>query len=135
MRALVAILVVLSLAGAYAAGRYGRGDDPDRPPLAVGLFVEAEISGRVLHDVVRLPRAALRGSDEIAVVNDAGRVELRRVEVLRRDRHHVLIAAGIASQERVIDGPLAVTVNGMRVRILERPQGPSLTGRPPRQTR
>jgi RND family efflux transporter MFP subunit len=101
---------------------YGRGDDPGRPPLAVGLFVQAEIRGRVLDDVVKLPRAALRGSDEIAVVDAAGRVDLRKVEVLRRDRHHVLIAAGIASQERVIAGPLAVAVDGMRVRVVEQPQ-------------
>jgi hypothetical protein len=101
---------------------YGRGDDPDRPPLAVGLFVEAEIRGRVLDNVVKLPRAALRGSNEIAVVDAAGRVDLRQVEVLRRDRHHVLIASGIASQERVIAGPLAVAVDGMRVRVVEEPQ-------------
>jgi RND family efflux transporter MFP subunit len=107
---------------------YGRGDDPDRPPLAVGLFVEAEIVGRVIPDVVRLPRAALRGSNEIAVVDDAGRVQLRQVEVLRRDRHHVLVTAGIASQERVIAGPLAVAVNGMRVRVLEQPQERSPSG-------
>jgi RND family efflux transporter MFP subunit len=110
---------------------YGRGEDPDRPPLAVGLFVEAEISGRVLHDVVRLPRAALRGKSEVAVVNDDGRVELRQVEVLRRDRRQVLIASGIAAQERVIAGPLAVAVNGMRVRSLDQPRpSPALTPSP-----
>jgi RND family efflux transporter MFP subunit len=100
---------------------YGRGEDPDRPPLAVGLFVQAEIRGSVLHEVVKLPRAALRGSNEIAIVGDDGRVELRQVEVLRRNRHHVLITSGIAPQEHVIAGPLAVAVNGMHVRIFETP--------------
>ena len=42
---------------------YGRGDRPDRPPLAVGLFVEAEISGRRVDGVYALPRGALRGND------------------------------------------------------------------------
>jgi len=103
---------------------YARGEDPERPPLAVGLFVEAEITGRVLHDVVRLPRAALRGSDGVAVVDDQDRVELRQVEVLHRDRQQVLIAAGLAPRERVVAGPLAVAVNGMRVRVLEQPLDP-----------
>ena len=33
---------------ARVADPYGRGDDPDRPPLAAGLFVEAEIRGRTV---------------------------------------------------------------------------------------
>ncbi len=41
---------------------YGRGDPPDRPPLAVGMFVDAEVQGRVVPGVIALPRNALRGS-------------------------------------------------------------------------
>lgn len=98
---------------------YGLSDDPNRPPLAVGLFVEAEITGRELRDVMRLPRAALRGEHEVAVVTDEGRVEFRQVEVLRRDRKHVLIGAGLVAEEQVISGPLAVAVDGMQVRPFE----------------
>ena len=35
---------------------YGRSDDLDRPPLAVGLFVDAEIRGRTVSNVVKLGR-------------------------------------------------------------------------------
>ncbi len=38
----------------------GDNADPDRPPLAVGLFVEAVIKGRPATGVVVLPRSALR---------------------------------------------------------------------------
>jgi RND family efflux transporter MFP subunit len=98
---------------------YGRGSNPDRPPLAVGLFVDAEITGRVRSDVVELPRDSLRGSDEVAIVGADGRIELRRVEILRRDRARVLVASGIASGEQVVSGPLAVAVDGMQVRVFE----------------
>jgi RND family efflux transporter MFP subunit len=98
---------------------YGRSDDPNRPPLAVGLFVDAEITGRVQQDVVDLPRDALRGSDQVAIVGADDRIELRQVEVLRGDRDRVLIASGIASGERVVCGPLAVAVAGMKVRAVE----------------
>ena len=48
---------------------YGRGDDPERPPLAVGLFVRAEIAGRVLDDVIVLPRHVLRRGEEVLVAD------------------------------------------------------------------
>lgn len=98
---------------------YGRSEDPERPPLAVGLFVDAEIEGRRREGVVSLPREALRGSDQVAIVGDDGRLELRRIEVLRRNRDRVLVASGIAAGERVASGPLAVAVDGMRVRVFE----------------
>jgi RND family efflux transporter MFP subunit len=102
---------------------YARSEDVDRPPLAVGLFVEAEIEGRERGDIVVLPRESLRGADQVAIVGDDGRLELRRVEVLRRDRDRVLVSAGIRAGERVTAGPLAVAVDGMRVRAMEAPRG------------
>ncbi len=96
---------------------YGRGEKPDRPPLAVGLFVEAEIQGRTVDDVVVLPRGALRSGDQVAVVDAEGRLRMRRVEVLRRDRDRVLIRSGLVSGEQVCTSPLPIFVEGMRVRI------------------
>ncbi len=98
---------------------YGRGEDPDRPPLAVGLFVDAEIQGRRQLGVVELPRDALRNGDEVAIVDADSRIELRRVEVLRLDGDRVFVASGIAPQERVVSGPLTLAVDGMRVRVVE----------------
>ncbi len=103
---------------------YGRSDDRDRPPLAVGLFVDAEIRGRTVSGVVKLPRDAVRRGDEVVVVDAQGRVELRRVRVLRRETDAVLIASGLAPQEQVVTGPLAVAVNGMQLRVLEEREGP-----------
>ncbi len=104
---------------------YARGEDPDRPPLAVGLFVDAEIQGRERAEVVSLPREALRGSDRVAVVDQDGRLELRPVEVLRRHRERILLSAGLQAGERVVTGPMAVAVDGMRVRAFEAPPGPA----------
>ncbi len=51
---------------------YGKGL-PGRPPLKVGQFVEAQIEGRQLVDVVVIPRSALRaGGAHAACVSDAG---------------------------------------------------------------
>jgi RND family efflux transporter MFP subunit len=96
---------------------YGRSDQPERPPLAVGLFVEAEIQGRRVDGVYSLPRSALRGSDRVVVVDGEGRAHLRRVVLLRRLPDRVLIRSGLEPGEQVVISPLALTVEGMRVEV------------------
>lgn len=98
---------------------YGRGPEPGRAPLAVGLFVDAVIEGREVDDIVSLPRSALRGSGEVAIVDANGRLRLRPVQVIRRVRDSVLIESGLVPGERVIVSPLALAVDGMQVRVAE----------------
>lgn len=104
---------------AQVADPYGRGPDPDRPPLAVGMFVEAEIQGRLMQDVVALPRAALRGEDQVLVVDSESKLRFRRVSVVRLERERVLIDSGLAEGELVSLATLATVVDGMKVRIQE----------------
>jgi multidrug efflux system membrane fusion protein len=98
---------------------YGRGEEPERPPLAVGLFVEAEIQGRRVDGIYSLPRSALRSGDRVVVVDGESRAHLRRVELLRRMPDRVLIRSGLEPGERVVISPLALTVEGMRVEVDE----------------
>ena len=96
---------------------YGRGPDPYRPPLAVGMFVEAEIQGRRIGDVVTLPRAALRGEDQVLVVDSESRLRFRRVNVVRLERETVIIDSGLKEGELVSLATLATVVDGMEVRV------------------
>jgi len=96
---------------------YGRGGDPESPPLPVGLFVDAEIRGRVVEGVIELPRAALRERDEtVIVVEDGAHLRLRRVEVLRTERDRVWVRSGLEPGELVVTTPVDVFVEGMKVR-------------------
>jgi RND family efflux transporter MFP subunit len=107
---------------------YAREAGGERPPLAVGLFVEAEILGRSVDAAVMLPRAALRRDEAgpgqpardghfVLVVSDESRLEFRPVEVLRSERERVVIGAGLAAGERVCVSPLRAPVDGMAVRV------------------
>jgi RND family efflux transporter MFP subunit len=89
------------------------------PPLAVGLFVEAEIEGRELPAVVALPRSALRGHDEVVVVDAEERLASRRVELLRIDGETAFVAGGLAAGERVVTRVPSAFVEGMSVRVGE----------------
>ncbi len=95
--------------------------DPERPPLAVGMFVGAEIAGRPAAGVVVLPRSALRPGREpqVLVVDGDGRLRFRDVEVLRLDGEQAVIAAGLEAGERVCVSPLDVVTDGMEVRTVE----------------
>lgn len=94
-------------------------EQPGRPPLAVGLFVEAKIEGRRVDGVVDLPRTALRGGDRVLVVDDESRLRFRDVTVLRREGNRTLIAAGLTPGEKVCTSPLETPIDGMRVRLAE----------------
>ena len=90
-----------------------------RPPLAVGLFVEAVIHGRRVEDVMRVPRSAMRTRSELLVIDDEDRLRFRTVEVLRREDDSVLLAGGLEEGERVCASALDAVVDGMRVRLEE----------------
>ena len=107
---------------------YGHGPDSGagkRPPLAVGLFVEAEIRGRRIEGAVVLPRSALRSGERVLVVDGDSRIEFRDVEVLRSERESVVIGAGLAAGEAVVVSPLATVVEGMAVRTVSDDEEPN----------
>jgi RND family efflux transporter MFP subunit len=92
------------------------------PPLAVGLFVSAEILGRSQANVFVVPRTALRESrdgDEVLVVDDENRIRFRPVQVLRQRRGEVVIGSGLSAGERVLVSPLGTAVEGMLVRDVD----------------
>ncbi|MFN2427820.1 MAG: efflux RND transporter periplasmic adaptor subunit, partial [Candidatus Binatia bacterium] len=107
---------------------YGRGENPARPPLAAGLFVEADITGRTAVGVVSLPRAAMRGDSRVLVVDGEDRLRSRKVKVLRREAERVIVSEGLAAGERVCISPLEVAVDGMRVRVAEEPAAADAVG-------
>jgi RND family efflux transporter MFP subunit len=106
---------------AQVADPYGRGPDPGRPPLAMGMFVEAEIQGHRLENVVTLPRAALRGENQVLVVDSESRLRFRRVNVARLERELVIIDSGLEEGELVSLATLATVVDGMKVQVRANP--------------
>ncbi len=102
---------------------YGRGNDASRPPLAVGMFVEAEIQGRSSGRVVVVPRGVLQGTDEVLIVDDTGHLQFKKVELFRLERDRVLIKSGIEEGDRIITSPLENAFSGMKVRVQEQHEG------------
>lgn len=101
----------------------GRVDNPYRqranntPPLAVGMFVTAEILGHHAENVVVIPRSALRGKNRVLVVMD-NRLYYRTIDILRADAEKVIVRSGLKSGDQLCLSPLDTVVDGMRVRTM-----------------
>ncbi len=113
------ITLVARVEDPYAAG------DDGRPPLAVGLFVRAEISGREVPDAFVLPRGALHGDHEVLVLANGSTLEVRPVDVLRLERDEVVIGGGLEAGDTVCVTPLPGAIDGMQVRVAhDTPEAP-----------
>ncbi len=90
-----------------------------RPPLAAGLFVEAEILGRKVEGVVRVPRSALDTSGHLWVVDAQDRLRRRSVRVLRFEGDSALVADGLVAGERVSLLEPRLAREGLAVRTVQ----------------
>ena len=87
----------------------------DQPDLSVGLFVNAEISGIAVKDVVVLPRSSLRNQNQVLIVDGENKIRFRTVTPLRLYQDSVLIADGLARGDRVCVSTLQTAIDGMDV--------------------
>ena len=99
----------------YGVTRLQLQDSEDSPLLPVGMFVQAEIRGRRVENIIRLPRSAMRDNNQVLVVDGDNRLHFRQVSLLRLEHDDMLINDGLADGELVCISPLQTVVEGMRV--------------------
>ena len=102
----------------YAVARI---DDPYRlhsegTPLPIGTFVSASIIAQDTVDVIRVPRGAIRGADELIFVGDDNRLEIRSVDILRTNAQYAYLRSGASDGERISLTAIEAPSNGMSVR-------------------
>ena len=98
---------------------YGAGASSSMP-LAVGLFVNAEIAGTQPLTALTIPRVALRNADKVYVINDEERLEIRTVEVLSTSEERVLLMGGVEVGELVVTSTIPAAIDGMEVQAIRR---------------
>ena len=100
---------------------YGLGSDSGAP-LAVGMFVNANIAGANSQLALVLPRLALRSANKVYVINDENRLEIRTVEVISTSKDTVLVSTGVKVGDKVVTSTIPAAVDGMEVRAITREQ-------------
>ena len=88
-------------------------------PPAVGLFVEAQIEGLQVNDIIVMPRVALRNGNQVLVADADDRLRFRAIDPLRLYQEDVFIRGGLAPGERVVVSPMQTPIEGMQVVVLE----------------
>ncbi|WP_417450009.1 efflux RND transporter periplasmic adaptor subunit [Kordiimonas sp.] len=81
-------------------------------PLAVGLFVAADIQGVQPQSALVMPRDALRSEDKVYVIKD-DKLEIRTVDVLSTSADQVIVTAGVVAGEKVVTSPVRGAHDGM----------------------
>jgi len=102
---------------------------PGREPLRIGTFVNANIEGRELQQVVTLPRYALRAGNLVWIVDDSLHLRNRKVTTLRVGGDHVFVSAGLDDGELVSLTALDSAFAGAAVKIQSRVRSDQLHGR------
>jgi RND family efflux transporter MFP subunit len=88
----------------YAVARiedpYGL-NNPEKEPLRIGTFVNANIEGRELTDIVPLPRHVMRAGNYLWVVDESNHLSNRKVTLLRAGGDLVYVSGGLDNGEKV----------------------------------
>ena len=100
---------------ARAENPYGRSQDDNRPPLAAGLFVQAEIFGKQYKNIYEVPRKAIKSGSQVLVIEQGNKLYARDVKILRLDAETAYISEGLDNGEMICLSKLDIFVNGMLV--------------------
>ena len=84
-------------------------------PLPIGLYVEADIEGRTVENIISLPRSVIRNNNQVLIVDAENKMYYREVEIFRLEEQQVLISSGILPGERICISPIQAVVDGMAV--------------------
>ena len=98
---------------------YGDSHAESDMPLAVGLYVDAEIQGRTIVDAIQIAAEGLRAGNEVFVIDGEGLLDVRQVDVIHRNRDMVMLASGVEAGERVIVSAIRNPVRGMRLQAVD----------------
>ena len=93
---------------------YGRGA-AGKTPLKVGMYVEANVQGEVLEDVVVVPRSAVRNGNEVLLIDRENRLRRRTLSILWSDRENVVIRDGLEEGEVLCLTSVAFATDGAPV--------------------
>ncbi|MFC6633460.1 efflux RND transporter periplasmic adaptor subunit [Microbulbifer taiwanensis] len=95
-------------------------------PLVNGLFVEADIAGKTLDNIIRLPRQALHEGDHLLVLDAENKLVFKDVQLLQAVKEEVWVRGDVTPGERVIVSSLGYSREGMVITanpLNEKPTG------------
>ena len=87
-----------------------------RPPLKIGQFVKASITGRTVDDVFVIPNRSIREGSYVYTVRD-GKLSKQDIQVFWQDDQNALLADGLSDGEVVVTTALNSTLSGATAKL------------------
>lgn len=91
-------------------------NQPGRPELVAGSFVEATIDGRRFDHIFEVPRKALRNGAQLWVVDKQNKLREKEVAIIYKSKNHIYVSSGLENGEKVVLSQMDIAVDGMTVR-------------------
>ncbi len=90
-------------------------EPPDRPELTIGEFLDVEIEGDELTEVIRLNRDYIREESTVWVMEEE-KLQIHSVEIVMQDAEHAYIAEGLEAGDKVVTTTLSTVSEGAALR-------------------
>jgi RND family efflux transporter MFP subunit len=93
------------------------GETAQSSPLRMGAFVTAVIDGRLLNNLIVLPRKVLRTGDYVWVVDQQNTLRNRKVTTLRTQGDKIYVTGGLQNGDLVCLTPVGNVIEGSAVTV------------------
>ena len=90
-------------------------EDSKRPLLLLGAFMHICIDGKILRNVIKIPREYLRDGDYVWIFNH-GKLRRSSVNIVWREKQHVYVDKGVNADEKIVVTDVPGAVSGMKVK-------------------
>lgn len=106
---------------AVAEIHYPQKNHENQHQLMPGLFVNAQVEGRRLDNVFRLPREAINVERQVLLIDEDERVRIQPVDILRIETDYVLVNSGLGANDLVVASAITSLSAGVKVnfRVVE----------------
>lgn len=85
--------------------------------IEFGRFVEANIEGKSVQQLVVIPRDLVFEQDKVLLAND-NKIEIRAVNIAKRDKQFAYVESGLIADEKVISTNIKNPIVGTEIKIL-----------------
>jgi len=89
----------------------------EQPKLLLGSYVRVEIEGKLLAKAAAIERDLIHNGEQLWIMDEEGRLDIRTVEIAFRGQDQVLVTGGVNHGEKLITTNLPSPVQGMTLRL------------------
>tara|TARA_B100000767_G_scaffold274275_1_gene306758 strand:- start:2422 stop:3693 length:1272 start_codon:yes stop_codon:yes gene_type:complete len=98
---------------------YQLSSNANLPPLRVGSFVSANITGKQVDNVFRVPQTIIQPDNSVWLINDEGELQRRKLTVLMTNGDYALVNEGLSDNDKIASGYIDPSISGRKVNIAQ----------------